>query len=179
MPPSMAPSSGISLSISIREPKHRRRDHETDRCISLSISIREPKLVNEKAASYSGISLSISIREPKHSDHYGDCRPVSVYQYPSENQNVTCSSTGTAVVSVYQYPSENQNIPGIRDITGKYQFINIHQRTKTARYSGSCGFGSIVSTKLYLKKIFGVKEMFVLHLFAAQQLHLGVLLFGN
>ena len=61
----------------------------------------------------------------------------------------------------------------------RYQFINIHQRTKTARYSGSCGFGSIVSTKLYLKKIFGVKEMFVLHLFAAQQLHLGVLLFGN
>ena len=126
---------------------------------------------------------------------------VSVYQYPSENQNKIVCRADANSVSVYQYPSENQNnqagdYTGIeyqfinihqRTKTGncplcrhpEYQFINIHQRTKTARYSGSCGFGSIVSTKLYLKKIFGVKEMFVLHLFAAQQLHLGVLLFGN
>lgn len=61
----------------------------------------------------------------------------------------------------------------------QYQFINIHQRTKTARYCGSCGFGHIVSTTLYLDKIFCVKEMFVLHLLPAQKFHLRILLFGN
>ena len=77
--------------------------------ISLSISIREPKLGIRLSASLVCISLSISIREPKHGGY-------DVIEYK---------------VSVYQYPSENQNFIGLRFHKRLYQFINIHQRTKT------------------------------------------------
>ena len=56
-------------------------------CISLSISIREPKLRPQRYGASRSISLSISIREPKHDQLPIFCRKVSVYQYPSENQN--------------------------------------------------------------------------------------------
>ena len=100
-----------------------------------------------------GISLSISIREPKQMNTPESVLNVSVYQYPSENQNPTCKLVRNAQVSVYQYPSENQNSDAIIYFTSSvsvyqypsenqnhrsfappclaYQFINIHQRTKT------------------------------------------------
>ena len=104
------------------------------------------------------------------------------YQFINIHQRTKTAAGRFGYGEGYQFINIHQRTKTVRPSTMQstsYQFINIHQRTKTARYSGSCGFGSIVSTKLYLKKIFGVKEMFVLHLFAAQQLHLGVLLFGN
>ena len=56
---------------------------------------------------------------------------VSVYQYPSENQNFQRRRSALCGVSVYQYPSENQNREVFFMGRPKYQFINIHQRTKT------------------------------------------------
>ena len=55
--------------------------------ISLSISIREPKLVAQYIVQAVRISLSISIREPKPDNCADGIIAVSVYQYPSENQN--------------------------------------------------------------------------------------------
>ena len=122
---------GISLSISIREPKRLANDFIGHGGISLSISIREPKLDEVDALILQGISLSISIREPKPSTMFPlpgfvsayqypsenqndlalleQCDLVSAYQYPSENQNIRLSSMRPAAVSAYQYPSENQN----------------------------------------------------------------------
>ena len=78
--------------------------------ISLSISIREPKRLQGNMIDRDGISLSISIREPKLDGTYYDIDPVSVYQYPSENQNYDLKDMARVA----------------------YQFINIHQRTKTS-----------------------------------------------
>ena len=78
-----------------------------------------------------GISLSISIREPKQMNTPESVLNVSVYQYPSENQNSDAIIYFTSSVSVYQYPSENQNHRSFAPPCLAYQFINIHQRTKT------------------------------------------------
>ena len=100
----------ISLSISIREPKHILNSQHLSCCISLSISIREPKRQQRQRLPMVRISLSISIREPKLPQQNKAANPVSVYQYPSENQNNKGRTTNMTKVSVYQYPSENQNM---------------------------------------------------------------------
>ena len=129
--PYLTSNESISLSISIREPKpqadyqymqfkyqfiniHQRTKTQiavvcAKICISLSISIREPKHPLTSCLSGLGISLSISIREPKPRHGYIHPHQVSVYQYPSENQNPIVNDRALYVVSVYQYPSENQN----------------------------------------------------------------------
>ena len=61
--------------------------------ISLSISIREPKLSSMWGESADRISLSISIREPKHDENHIPHGAVSAYQYPSENQNLGAAGT--------------------------------------------------------------------------------------
>ena len=62
---------------------------------------------------------------------------VSVYQYPSENQNDDGRAVRVVAVSVYQYPSENQNHGRHIYAGSRYQFINIHQRTKTQSNGGA------------------------------------------
>ena len=103
--------------------------------ISLSISIREPKQFRWQHEILFGISLSISIREPKRRRQLSLSYSVSVYQYPSENQNYAENCPPCTIVSVYQYPSENQNLPLGQIKALGYQFINIHQRTKTGLFS--------------------------------------------
>ena len=100
---------GISLSISIREPKRLANDFIGHGGISLSISIREPKLDEVDALILQGISLSISIREPKLVQE--DCFfPTSISLSISIREPKRTASDGTRVcVSAYQYPSENQN----------------------------------------------------------------------
>ena len=100
---------GISLSISIREPKLYYILSDNTVSISLSISIREPKLCHGVPSNRPGISLSISIREPKPIRISIGGFFVSAYQYPSENQNYGKRSVYELCVSAYQYPSENQN----------------------------------------------------------------------
>ena len=159
---------GISLSISIREPKRKPNRFSAPVRISLSISIREPKPrgckhrwtllyqfinIHQRTKTGNGrwvrkllyqfinihqrtktaelnpfrrisISLSISIREPK--PLLDDTAPmqVSVYQYPSENQNTFPTMWRPSTVSVYQYPSENQNIFGAR---GSARYVSVYQ----------------------------------------------------
>ena len=106
--------------------------------ISLSISIREPKRRLSVKQCTVSISLSISIREPKPDNPNAHFKAVSVYQYPSENQNVQPDALRRGAVSVYQYPSENQNGAGegaARVIVSVYQYPSENQNL--ARQAGN------------------------------------------
>ena len=126
--------------------------------ISLSISIREPKRATVRGLRPAGISLSISIREPKRLSELSPRLIVSVYQYPSENQNLDREQTKGITYQfinihqrtktqeqhkskrkLYQFINIHQRTKTktiIRNIQEMYQFINIHQRTKTVVYQG-------------------------------------------
>ncbi len=88
-----------------------------------------------------GISLSISIREPKLFSFAFLSFSVSVYQYPSENQNW---SERYIIQMGYQFINIHQRTKTLTYETAPtqpYQFINIHQRTKTQgihTYIASC-----------------------------------------
>ena len=111
-------SGGISLSISIREPKHGGAGGG-----NFEVSAYQYPSENQN-----GIA----------SDEPG--RFVSAYQYPSENQNyrqsVPCRS-GYQLINIHQRTKTKAtaDFP-----TRKYQLINIHQRTKTCMLISSPGF---------------------------------------
>ena len=106
--------------------------------VGLSISIREPKrefsfVFPFEVSVYQYPSENQNAHAPASRRTF-----VSVYQYPSENQNPVLGACGWHCVSVYQYPSENQNYRGRQCPRFWYQFINIHQRTKTDEYARIC-----------------------------------------
>ena len=105
--------------------------------ISLSISIREPKPITAELAQRICISLSISIREPKRSTPNSPSCWVSVYQYPSENQNQTHGHTFQQLYQFINIHQRTKTRAGRLRAGWAYQFINIHQRTKTMNWKGS------------------------------------------
>ena len=122
--------------------ENQNRKHEVCKAIRYQfINIHQrTKTISSRSASLFSISLSISIREPKRNPQRFQKFPVSVYQYPSENQNTKPCTKKKLPVSVYQYPSENQNMLPQKLCQLLYQFINIHQRTKTAISCGTLRF---------------------------------------
>ena len=121
----------INLSISIREPKPNKLTNYPQK-----VSIYQYPSENQNAIVKQIPETTVSIYQyPSENQNCSALLPknpaVSIYQYPSENQNQNCFYHYIGHVSIYQYPSENQNSGRFAGHFVWYQFINIHQRTKT------------------------------------------------